>query len=406
MTSRPGQTVTFNEFGKVSTVTVAASSVTQSNVYDASGNLLLRNSSAEGVALFLGDTVLTQAPNGGAIRGVRTYAAANGIPVAERSATAGVAGTVVTWLFADINGTVDTQTVAKTGVTTKQYRDPFGMPTGGTSGVWADGNGYLNKPLTASTGLTSIGARNYDPRLGKFISVDPVVNPKKPQQNSGYAYSGGNPVTWSDPSGLAFDDCSVVRGCLGAPRSRPALKSTVTSPSSAGTAGGYQSRAWDNLSNSRRGPGISFPAPGSKPSPLNSLGYPQGGRPAAAAGATGPNETGRMFNWTDSLSKLANKWGVPLKDVKDAVHGVKNDGMLGGRRSNPDVEVDTETGDVRIKGGDGDVIGNVGEYLNPSMSAPPRVVQIDWGTTIGAVIIGTVVVVGGIVSSPAQAALG
>ncbi|OZD47326.1 hypothetical protein CH252_20795 [Rhodococcus sp. 06-1477-1B] len=214
MTSRPGQTVTFNEFGKVATVTVAASSVTQSNVYDATGNLLLRNSSAEGVTLFLGDTVLTQAPNGGAIRGVRTYAAANGIPVAERSATAGVVGTVVTWLFADINGTVDTQTVAKTGVTTKQYRDPFGRPIGGTSGVWADGNGFLNKPLTASSGLTSVGARNYDPVIGKFISVDPIVDPSKPQQNFGYAYSGNNPVTWKDPTGLRLDEgCGWGRTC-------------------------------------------------------------------------------------------------------------------------------------------------------------------------------------------------
>lgn len=121
---------------------------------------------------------------------------------------------MVTWLFADIHGTVDTQTVAASGVTTKQYRDPFGMPIGGTSGVWGDGNGFLNKPLTASTGLTGIGARNYDPKLGKFISVDPVVDPRKPLQNTGYAYSGNNPVTFSDPTGLYREEgCGRIGKC-------------------------------------------------------------------------------------------------------------------------------------------------------------------------------------------------
>ncbi|KTR90506.1 hypothetical protein NS220_15125 [Microbacterium testaceum] len=214
MTSRPGQTVSYNEFGKVASITVSSTNVTQSNTYDADGNLLMRSNTTEGVTLFLGDTVLTQAPNGGTVTGVRTYSGAGKIPVAERSAKSGVSGTVVTWLFADIHGTVDTQTVAASGVTTKQYRDPFGMPIGGTSGVWADGNGFLNKPLTTSTGLTSIGARTYDPKLGKFISVDPVVDPKKPLQNTGYAYSGNNPVTFSDPTGLFREEgCGRIGKC-------------------------------------------------------------------------------------------------------------------------------------------------------------------------------------------------
>lgn len=62
--------------------------------------------------------------------------------------------------------------------------------------------------------LTSVGARNYDPVIGKFISMDPIVDPNKPQQNFGYAYSGNNPVTWKDPTGLRLDEgCGWRRTC-------------------------------------------------------------------------------------------------------------------------------------------------------------------------------------------------
>lgn len=222
MTARPGQTLTFNEFGKVATTTNTTTGATSANTYDASGQLLLRNSSVEGVSLYLNGTVLTKAPNSAVISGTRTYVAAGGVPVAQRSAKSGTAGSVMTWLFVDAQGTVDTQTVAATGVTAKQYRDPFGMAAGSSSGTWAGGEGFLNKLTTPSTGLTDIGARTYDSRLGKFISVDPVVDPSKPRQNTGYAYSGNNPVTWSDPTGLRLDEgCGWGRSCSAQPVSKP-----------------------------------------------------------------------------------------------------------------------------------------------------------------------------------------
>ncbi|WP_460785964.1 RHS repeat-associated core domain-containing protein [Microbacterium tumbae] len=62
----------------------------------------------------------------------------------------------------------------------------------------------MDKPVAVSVGLTVVGARTYDPVLGKFLSVDPVIDTGLPQQNTGYAYSGNNPVTYSDPTGLKF----------------------------------------------------------------------------------------------------------------------------------------------------------------------------------------------------------
>ncbi len=51
-----------------------------------------------------------------------------------------------------------------------------------------------------------LNAREYDPTLGRFISVDPVMDLTDPQQWHAYAYSHNSPVTFSDPSGL-IDTC-------------------------------------------------------------------------------------------------------------------------------------------------------------------------------------------------------
>lgn len=211
-TGRPGQTLSFNEVGKVSKVVTG--SATQTHVYNPDGSLLLRVSSVEGAALILGETTLNRQTGSSVTSAVRTYSAASGKPVAERTAISGTAGTTLTWLFTGLDGTVDTQTDAKNGTTVRQYRDPFGVSIGGSSGVWSDGTGFLGMQTTSSSKLTTIGSRTYDPILGKFLSVDPVTDPSNPQQNLGYAYSGNNPATFSDPTGLWLDEgCGWRQHC-------------------------------------------------------------------------------------------------------------------------------------------------------------------------------------------------
>ena len=170
--TRPGQAVTYNETGKAAKVVVG--SETQQNVFDADGTLLLRTSTTGGSALFLGDTTLTQAVGSTVIAGFRTYAGAEGKPVAQRSAKTGTTGSTLSWLFTTLEGTVDVQTNAATGATVAQYRDPFGAPAGSTPQAWADGVGYMNKQVAETTKLTNVGARTYDPVLGKFLSIDTI----------------------------------------------------------------------------------------------------------------------------------------------------------------------------------------------------------------------------------------
>ncbi|MFI8242532.1 RHS repeat-associated core domain-containing protein [Streptomyces sp. NPDC085866] len=49
-----------------------------------------------------------------------------------------------------------------------------------------------------------MGAREYDPTIGQFISVDPLLELDKHQTPNGYSYGAQNPTTQSDPSGLGL----------------------------------------------------------------------------------------------------------------------------------------------------------------------------------------------------------
>ncbi len=57
----------------------------------------------------------------------------------------------------------------------------------------------------SDTGLTHLGARQYDPATGRFISVDPILDLAGPQQTHGYSYANNAPVAFSDPTGCRPD---------------------------------------------------------------------------------------------------------------------------------------------------------------------------------------------------------
>ena len=74
------------------------------------------------------------------------------------------------------------------------------------SGTWPDDKGFLGDPAHSATGLVDVGARKFDPATGLFISVDPQLDPTKPQTMTGYTYAADNPVTDSDPTGMVTVD--------------------------------------------------------------------------------------------------------------------------------------------------------------------------------------------------------
>ncbi|MFE3901706.1 polymorphic toxin-type HINT domain-containing protein [Streptomyces sp. NPDC059153] len=108
----------------------------------------------------------------------------------------------LTFLAADHHGTAELAIDATTQAVTQRRFDPYGVARAEPTGQWPGEKGFVGGTIDEQSGLTHLGAREYDPGLGKFISVDPVIDYTDPQQMNAYAYANNSPVTLSDPSGL------------------------------------------------------------------------------------------------------------------------------------------------------------------------------------------------------------
>ncbi|MFI2379983.1 RHS repeat-associated core domain-containing protein, partial [Streptomyces sp. NPDC018964] len=128
-------------------------------------------------------------------------------------ATAVRTETGLSWMVDDHHGTASMTVDATTQAVTHRYTKPFGENRGPTPSSWPDDKGFLGKPADTDTGLTHIGAREYDPTLGRFLSVDPVLAPDDHESLNGYAYANNTPVTKSDPTGLRPIGNCEVRSC-------------------------------------------------------------------------------------------------------------------------------------------------------------------------------------------------
>jgi RHS repeat-associated protein len=208
MTARPGQQLDWELGGHLAKVT-DGSGATQF-VYDADGNRLIRRDPT-GITLYLDGQELRLTAATGSLKGTRYYSA-GGKTVAMRDASG------LTWLASDNQGTAQIAINSGTQQVAHRRQTPFGVPRGATVAFPAE-KGFVGGTVDSSTGMTHLGAREYDPGLGRFISVDPLVAPGDPQQLNAYAYSVNNPTTFSDPTGMRPEDepgyCVVWRGDCG-----------------------------------------------------------------------------------------------------------------------------------------------------------------------------------------------
>jgi RHS repeat-associated protein len=187
------QTFTYDVEGHVASATDAAGKVS-TYIYDADGNRIITKDPT-GETLTVGDLELFVPAGDTHAVGKRVYSH-NGQPVAELDATTGL-----TWLLNDNQGTTYATVNAGNLAVSKRWQDPYGTTRGAAASTWPDKHGYLGG-YQNTTGLTHLGARDYDPTQGRFTSVDPVLDAKKPQQLNGYAYGFGDPVSNPDPTGL------------------------------------------------------------------------------------------------------------------------------------------------------------------------------------------------------------
>jgi RHS repeat-associated protein len=76
---------------------------------------------------------------------------------------------------------------------------------GSCRGTCVPNRSYNGKELDRMHGLNlyDFSARQYDPAIGQFTSMDPLC--EKYYHISPYAYCAGNPVKYVDPTGMRFE---------------------------------------------------------------------------------------------------------------------------------------------------------------------------------------------------------
>jgi RHS repeat-associated protein len=124
----------------------------------------------------------------------------------------------INWLIEDAQGgtavsvpnTTDNTVANQTGMQRQRYL-PYGQRRGTAPGradtnpndrVTSTDHGFLGQTEDATTGLDYLNARSYDPTLGRFISVDPLVS----ITYDAYGYGNNSPISYSDPTGLCAPD--------------------------------------------------------------------------------------------------------------------------------------------------------------------------------------------------------
>ncbi|MDG4756613.1 polymorphic toxin-type HINT domain-containing protein [Micromonospora sp. WMMD710] len=193
-TSKAGsQTLAWDAEGKLATVSAGGNTI-ETNIYDADGVRLIRRDTT-GTTLYLPGQELRR--EGTVTTGTRYYSFAGNV-CASRKASSAV--TDLTWLYSDHQGTQQLSINAGTQKVDLRRQTPYGAPRGAST-TWVNGKGFVGGDIDP-TNLTNIGARQYDQTLGRFISVDPVMDLSDPQQWNAYSYANNSPITSSDPTGL------------------------------------------------------------------------------------------------------------------------------------------------------------------------------------------------------------
>ncbi|SHK76461.1 RHS repeat-associated core domain-containing protein, partial [Nocardiopsis flavescens] len=195
-TASRDQELEWDAEGKLESVTEEDGSVT-SYVYDADGGRLIRHA-PDASTLYLSGMELRLDKTSLLKEATRFYGfAGEGVAVRNNDGT-------LSWISSDTHGTGQVAVNARTGEETHRYMTVFGEDRM-AQGDWPSDRGFVGGTIDESTGLTQVGARAYDPSLGRFISVDPVMDVTDHQQMHGYIYANNNPATYNDSSGLKWE---------------------------------------------------------------------------------------------------------------------------------------------------------------------------------------------------------
>ncbi len=108
----------------------------------------------------------------------------------------------ITYFHLDPAGTPLMATDEAGNVVWKETHLPYGEKVNNQAFATTNSIGFAGKPYDNQTGLSYMGARYYNPTLGRFTGVDPVgFDPSNLHSHNRYAYANNNPYKYVDPDG-------------------------------------------------------------------------------------------------------------------------------------------------------------------------------------------------------------
>ena len=127
-----------------------------------------------------------------------------------------VAAQTTTYFHNDASGTPLIATDANGNVVWKENYRPYGERLDNPSAEFGNSIGFAGRPFDATTGLSYMGARYYDPVLGRFMSEDAApADPGTVHSFNRYAYANNNPYKYVDPDGHSPIDVAFLVWDLG-----------------------------------------------------------------------------------------------------------------------------------------------------------------------------------------------
>ncbi len=108
----------------------------------------------------------------------------------------------ITFYVNDLTGSPIAAMSEKGQVTWRENFKPYGERIGNDANAAEENIWFTARHQDADTGLIYMGARYYDPKLGRFLSTDPVrFSENNLQSFNRYAYANNNPFKYIDPDG-------------------------------------------------------------------------------------------------------------------------------------------------------------------------------------------------------------
>jgi RHS repeat-associated protein len=210
LTGRGGDTFNWDGTGRIQTATVAGTTACYS--YDPVGNLITRTykTAASNCATPTGTTnyllgdlfetnssgTITTSYTDGPVGALASY---NGPPVPTGTAT---------YLYYNGHGDLAAE-VTGTSITIHTY-DAWGVPLDAppANATAHRYTGAWNEQYDSTTSFILMGARPYDPALGRFLAVDPIDGGSL----NNYDYAGQDPVNSLDLAGTAVEEGAGLGG--------------------------------------------------------------------------------------------------------------------------------------------------------------------------------------------------